>query len=486
MIYFYNTLSLKKESFKPLVKGEVKIYSCGPTVYDYPHIGNMRAYIFADVLRRLFEYHNYKVIHVINITDVGHLLVEDGGVNQDKIERSARRQRKTVKEIVEFYTQAFLRYLRLLHIKKPTYLPFASSHIQEQIAIIKALEEKGFTYLTEEGVYFDTSKLKKYGRFGGIDLSKENISRLKRSSFKKNASDFALWRFSKRSEKRQQEWPSPWGIGFPGWHSECLAMNRKYLGLPFDIHTGGVDHIATHHQNEIAQAEAVFGINPARYWLHSEFVLVNGEKMSKSRKNFITLDDIIKEGYEPLSLRYLYLQAHYRQKINFTFEALKAAQKSLYNLYRFIRKLSFIEEASKKINKKTKFTSATTTNQLINQIEHSFKSALNDDLNTAKALAVIFNFISTIEQKLTKEDILFDEVSQAKELIFKIDQVLGLVDEKKIFYKLPSEVEKLIQEREKYRCQKNYKKADEIRNYLKKVGWQIEDTKYGQFVFILH
>lgn len=480
MIYFYNTLGLKKEQFKPLVKGEVKIYSCGPTVYDYPHIGNMRAYVFADVLRKLFEYHNYKVTHVINITDVGHLLVEDGDINQDKIEKSAKIQKKSVKEVVDFYTQVFLRYLELLQIKRPTHLPFASRHIQEQIEIIKILEKKGFTYLTSEGVYFDTSKFNKYGGFGGIDLTEESVSRLETASFKRSLFDFALWRFSKPEEKRQQEWPSPWGIGFPGWHTECLAMDKKYLGLPFDIHTGGVDHIAVHHQNEIAQAEAAFGVNPARYWLHSEFVVVNDEKMSKSLKNFITLDDVVKEGYKPMALRFLYLQAHYRQKINFTFGALKAAQSSLQNIYRFIRKLSFVETSSK-IDKKAK--TSPQIEESMARFKVSFTDAINDDLNTPKALASLFTFISKIEEAILRGNITLEDIKRAKNLILKFDEVFGLINQQEILYELPLEIQELIIQRDHFRNQMDYQNADKIRNYLKKLGWQIEDTKYGQFTY---
>lgn len=480
MVYLYNTLTLTKEKFKPLVRGQVRIYSCGPTVYDFPHIGNMRAYVFSDVLRRLFEYHNYKVIQVINITDVGHLLVEDGNISQDKIENSARIQRKTVKEIIDFYTKVFLRYLNLLQIKKPTYMPFASQHISEQIKIIQILEKKGYTYLTDEGVYFDTSKLKIYGSFGGIDLTKEGVSRLEKSSFKKNQFDFALWRFSKPQEKRQQEWQSPWGIGFPGWHTECLAMDKKYLGLPFDIHTGGVDHISVHHQNEIAQAESAFGVNPARYWMHSEFVVVNEEKMSKSLKNFLTLDDIIKKGFEPLSLRLLYLQAHYRQKINFTFEALKAAQNSLQNLYRFMKKLSFIGSFTKSKAEKQIDLGIKTA---VSSYKNIFQKSIDDDLNTPKALAGLFDFITEIEKKLTAGLLNFNEAKLIKGTILKTDKVFGLFTKQETIYSLPAEIEKILSQREKLRFAGNYEKADKIRLKLLKQGWHIEDTKYGQFAY---
>src|SRR3990172_3734422 len=303
MIKLYNTLTRKKEVFKPLKKGQVGVYTCGPTVYWYQHIGNLRTYIFADILKRVFLYNNYKVKHIINVTDVGHL-TSDSDTGEDKIERAAKREGKTAKEIANYYFKVFRSDLDKLNVLEPNAWPKASEHIKEQIALIKNLEEKGFTYRTNDGIYFDTYKLRDYGKLAG--LRREGIKAGKRIAIgeKKNNTDFALWKFSGKPGLRQQEWNSPWGLGFPGWHVECSAMSMKYLGEQFDIHAGGIDLKSTHHPNEIAQSEAATGKKPfAFYWVHGAFLTVDGGRMGKSLGNAYTLADIKSKGYDPLALR---------------------------------------------------------------------------------------------------------------------------------------------------------------------------------------
>ncbi|HKZ34226.1 MAG TPA: cysteine--tRNA ligase, partial [Candidatus Nanoarchaeia archaeon] len=317
MIKLYNTLTRKKEVFKPLKKGQVGVYTCGPTVYWYQHIGNLRTYIFADILKRVFLYNNYKVKHIINVTDVGHL-TSDADTGEDKIERAAKREGKTAREIADYYLRIFQEDFKKLNILEPNSWPKATEHIKEQIELIKKLEEKGFTYKTNDGIYFNTGKLKDYGKLARLKI--RGLQAGKRISLgeKKNKTDFALWKFSPLGEKRQQEWDSPWGIGFPGWHIECSAMSMKYLGENFDIHTGGQDHIQIHHTNEIAQSEAATGKPFVRYWLHGAWLLFRGRKISKSLGGLYTISELEKLGFEPIDFRYLCLGTHYRKPLSFT------------------------------------------------------------------------------------------------------------------------------------------------------------------------
>ena len=324
-LYLFNTLGRQKQEFIPIKKGKVGLYTCGPTVYDYAHIGNLRSFIFEDILKRVLQYNNFKVKHAMNITDVGHL-VSDSDEGEDKMEKGSRRTGKTAWEIAKFYTLSFKKDLADLNVISPAVLCKATDHIKEQIALIKKLEKKGFTYQTVDGIYFDTSKLNDYGKLA--DLQHQELKAGIRVDLggKKNSSDFALWKFSPKHEKRQMEWKSPWGVGFPGWHIECSAMSVKYLGQPFDIHCGGIDHVPVHHTNEIAQSEAATGKPMANFWLHNEFLNLKDAKMSKSGENFITLPSLIEKGYSPLAYRYFLLQAHYRKQLIFSFEALTAAQ----------------------------------------------------------------------------------------------------------------------------------------------------------------
>ncbi|MFH1713053.1 MAG: cysteine--tRNA ligase, partial [Candidatus Jacksonbacteria bacterium] len=324
-LYFYNTLTRQKEKFTPINSDYVKLYACGPTVYDFAHIGHFRAYIFVDILRRVLRYNSCKIKHVMNITDVGHL-TDDADAGEDKMEKRAVEAKKTVWDIAKFYTDDFFDVMKLLNIERPEIVCKATLHIGEMIELIRQIEKNGYTYQTSDGVYFDTSKLGDYGKLARLNIKKlQEGARVEPNPEKKNLTDFALWKFSAPDSKRQMEWDSPWGSpanpagkGFPGWHIECTAMAHKYLGTDIDIHTGGIDHIPVHHTNEIAQAQGAYGRDIVRFWLHNEFVMVDGEKMSKSKKNFYTMADILKQRLDPLAFRYFFLQAHYRTPVNFT------------------------------------------------------------------------------------------------------------------------------------------------------------------------
>ena len=460
-----NTLTRKKEEFKPISGNEVNIYSCGPTVYDFAHVGNLRAYIFADVLKRTLLYNKYEVRHIMKITDVGHL-TGDRDMGRDKMELSAREQSKTAWEIASYYTDAFLSDIKKLNIILPDKLPKATDHIKEMIALIEALKKKGFTYATSDGIYFDTSKPKDYGKLAKLDIEglKEG-ARVETNAEKKNPTDFALWKLSvpkgahpelvEGSSKRQMEWKSPWGVGFPGWHIECSAMSTKYLGQPFDIHTGGVDHIPVHHTNEIAQSEAAYNKPLANFWLHSEFVMIDEGRMGKSEGNLIILQELKDKGYSPLAYRYFVLQGHYRSKLNFTFEALDGAQNTLNNLYSTLAEY-----------KEPKIGCA--------EFERQFLEAINDDLDTPKALAVMWNMTNS------------DYPGEAKlQSLFEFDKILGLSLKEtwqELRRPLPDEIQKLVQEREGARQNNNWEKADELRKKIEESGFEVKDTDKGPFV----
>ncbi len=453
MIKLYNTLGRKKQIFKPIKKNKVGLYSCGPTVYWYAHIGNLRSYIFADILKRTLKENNYKVKHIINITDVGHL-TSDADTGEDKLEIGAKREKKTAWQIAEFYTRAFKKDLEKLNIEKPTKWIKATDTIKEQIKFIQLLEKKGYTYQLEDGLYFDTSKIKDYGELTGKKERKlKGGARVKLIKGKRNITDFALWKFSKK--KRQMEWNSPWGIGFPGWHTECVVMAIKYLGIPFDIHTGGIDHIPTHHTNEIAQAKAGYNKKLANYWLHNEFIIQKGEKMAKSKGEITTLDKVIEKGFDPLAYRYLVLTSHYRSKLDFSWESLKSAQNTLNTLRKKTLKLKQTDGPVNRTGGVGKDSS---------QFREFFKY-INDDLDTPKAIALMWKLIK--EEKLNYKTIL------------EIDKIFGLnlKDLKEI--KVPSKVTKLAKEREKFRKEKNWQKADDIRKEIEELGFSIKDKANG-------
>jgi len=447
VLKLYNTLTRKKEVFKPLNPPNVGMYSCGPTVYWYQHVGNLKAYVFSDLLRRTLEFEGYKVKQVINVTDVGHL-TSDADEGEDKVEKAAKKEGKTAKEITRYYFDLFKKDLEKLNVKNPDVWCWATEHIKEQIELIKKLEEKGVTYRTSYGIYFDTSKIEDYGKLAR--LKKEGLQAGKRIELKekRNPTDFALWKFSPKNEKRQQEWPSPWGIGFPGWHIECSAMSMKYLGESFDIHTGGIDHIPIHHTNEIAQSETATGKKFVKYWLHENFLTLGGEKVSKSKGGLYTLTELEEKGFLPLTVRYFYLTAIYRKPLEFSLEVLENAQ----NSYKKLKNICAELKDDGKTNKK---------------YLNDFKKAIEDDLNTPKALAVLWKLVR-------------DKKAKGKyQTIKKIDEVLGLELLKKETIEIPEKVKKLAEEREKARKTKNFKLADELRQKIKKLGYWINDTPEG-------
>ncbi len=458
----YNTLTRKKEEFYPINKETVRIYSCGPTVYNYAHIGNLRTYIFMDILRRVLQYEGYKLKHVMNITDVGHL-VSDADEGEDKMVKTAREQQKSPWELAEYYTKVFFQDIEELNIQKPEVVPKATQHISEMIQFVQGLLEKGYGYETGDGIYFDIEKFEGYGKLSRINLDEQIAgARVEINEEKRHPADFALWK--KAPKEHIMQWPSPWGMGYPGWHIECSAMGRKYLGDFFDIHTGGVDHIPIHHENEIAQSEALLGKPAVKYWMHGEFLLVDNGKMSKSLGNTYTVSDLKGKGFNPLTFRYFCLNAHYRNKLNFTWSAMKAAQ-TAYN-----RLISGALE-----HKKAKEGKNEVDTEIINTFRNEFEEAIIDDLNIPKALGVVWNVVRSEK----KARALFD-------LLIEFDKVLGLdIDmagekvENVKEVELDDEIKELIEKRKQARKEKNWKLADEIRDKLKEMGVTLEDTPQG-------
>lgn len=465
---FHNTLSGEKEPFVPLAAPAVRMYNCGPTVYLEQHIGNLKPYVFADLLKRALTLWGYEVKQVINITDVGHL-VSDADEGEDKIEKGVRARGGTVEDLVRDVSDAFFADLDLLGINRASIaFPRATQYIGEQIALVQALEEKGYAYTIEDGVYFDTKKFKDYGKLGNIDIShlKEG-ARIGEVAGKRNAADFALWKFSPKGETRLQEWESPWGVGFPGWHLECTAMIFKLLGRQIDIHTGGVDHIPVHHNNEIAQAEAATQKQYVRYWMHEDFINIEGKKISKSLGNTIYLRNIVERGFNPLAYRYLLLTAHYRTLMNFTWTGLEGAQAALTRLYR-----TFFEELPQHGAPSPAFVKA-------------FTEAIGDDLDTPKAIALMWDML---------KDTGFSPAEKHGNLLYA-DRLLGLGlrDGKKRLgdmkslnvlpaSDLPSDVKALVDAREAARKEKDFAEADRLRGDLKTLGYEVADGPEGPSV----
>jgi cysteinyl-tRNA synthetase len=449
MLRIYNTLTRKKEGFKPVKKGKVGIYSCGPTVYLYQHIGNLRTYVFSDVLKRVLRYDKYQVKHVMNVTDVGHL-TSDADTGEDKIERAAKKQGKSAGEISNFYLNAFKKDLKKLNIIEPDVWPKATENIKEQVELIKKLEKKGYTYKTSDGIYFDTSKFPAYGKLAKLNLKNLKAGKRVGVGEKKNNTDFALWKFSEKQGVRQQEWKSPWGIGFPGWHLECSAMSMKYLGESFDIHTGGADHIQIHHTNEIAQSEAATGKKFVKYWMHAAWLLFKGEKVSKSKGGLYTISELEKKDFDPLVFRYLCLTTHYRKPLEFSIKKLEFAKNSYSRLKNRISEIK-----DKGINKK---------------YLEEFEEAIDDDLDMPGALQILWRLVRDGKTK--------GKLGSIK----KMDEVLGLDLLKKERMKIPEKIKTLVRERDKARKGKEWKKADELRRNINKLGYVIEDTDRGSLV----
>jgi cysteinyl-tRNA synthetase len=462
MLKLYNSLTRNIEEFVPIEKGKVRMYCCGPTVYNFQHIGNFRTFFFEDILLRVLKYNGYEVKYVMNITDVGHL-TSDEDEGEDKMEKSAKEQGKSVWELSEFYTDVFMRDVKLLNITQPDIYTKATDYIKEQISMVKCLEDKGYTYRTSDGIYYDTSKFPDYTKLAKLDVEgMREGARIEFSAEKRNTTDFALWKFSPKNEKRQMEWDSPWGVGFPGWHIECSAMSRAILGNHFDIHCGGIDHLPVHHTNELAQSEACTGEKYVNYWLHGEFLNMGDEKMSKSSGKFITLQTLIDDGYSPMDYRYFLLMAHYRKKLKFTFEALDSAKSGYKNLLSKIAALKNSDEG------------AVTDKTVLEGLKAKFTGAVNEDLNMPVAVSVLWDTLrnSSISSK--------DKLALALEF----DKVLGLkLNEadniQESIEEIPEEVKILAEKRLEAKRSKDFKLADELREQIKLLGFDVLDSKEG-------
>ncbi len=468
MLHLFNTLTRKKEVFRPIEPGRVGLYTCGPTVYHYAHIGNLRTYVFEDILRRVLEMNGYAVRHIMNITDVGHL-ISDADTGEDKMEKGAAREKKSVWEIAQFYTDRFQENMRALHIMEPHVWCKATDHIAEQIALIERLEKKGCTYRADDGIYFDTSTFPAYGKLARLNIEGQKAgARVAVAEGKRNPTDFALWKFSYSkgrsfdaaeddgATRRQMEWPSPWGVGFPGWHIECSAMAMKYLGEEFDIHTGGVDHVPVHHTNEIAQTEAATGKPFVHYWMHGEFLVLEGDaKMAKSAENFLTLQTLIDKGYDPLAYRYLLLTAHYRKKLKFSWTALDGAATALEGLRERLQE-----------NKRTREQENNTA--VPQTLKKQFLSHINDDLDMPGALALLWDVLKSKRTPAVK--IAF---AQMADHIFALDLFHSPSTD------VPADILALAKERDAARTEKNWARADELRKTIETKGWDVEDTPAG-------
>ena len=456
---FYNTLTRKKEEFHSIDEKRVRMYSCGPTVYSYAHIGNFRTYIFMDTLRRVLKYNGYELKHVMNITDVGHL-ESDADEGEDKMEKAARKEKKDPYEIANFYTKIFLKDMEKLNIDKPEIITKATENISQMIDYVKEIIKNGYAYETSKGIYFDISKLDKYPVLSNRKLDDQIAgARVDVDPEKKNPYDFALW--IKAPENHIMKWESPWGLSYPGWHLECSTMGRRFLGEEFDIHTGGVDHIPTHHENEIAQSKGATGKIPAHVWMHCEYLQVDGGKMSKSLGNTYTISQLQEKGISPLAFKLFCFTAHYRNKLNFTFEGAIASQKALNRLREgYLKELDGKDDIS---------------DDIIKKYENRFHEAINDDLNMPSAIGIVWEIIRS-EKKSAK----------FANILLKFDEVLGLdlINAKEYLEKsnkveIPDEIRELIQKRSQAKYEKNWEMADKIRDEIRKKGYLIKDTKNG-------
>ena len=462
-IYLYNTLTRKKEVFKPLSKKEVGLYTCGPTVYNFAHIGNLRTYLFEDVLKRVLEYNGYKVRQVMNVTDVGHL-TGDMDMGEDKMEKGAAREGKSAWEIADFYLQAFKKDLAALNILEPTTWCKATDNILEQIEMIEILEKKGFTYQTSDGIYFDTAKVKKYNKLSHLPLADlQEGARVEKNLEKKNPTDFALWKFSPMGAKRQMEWESPWGVGFPGWHIECSAMSLKYLAGELDIHCGGMDHINVHHTNEIAQSEAATGKPFFNYWLHGAFLnIVGGKKMAKNDGNFLTLEKtFIERQINPLVYRFAILNSHYRKPMEYSEEIINNAQKGFEHLRHQVNDLG------------------TAVGKISSGFKKKFLAAINDNLNMPQALAITQE---VLKSKLVSADKLATVLDFDKVLGLKLSSTHDIsITVDALVAEMPN-IEKLKDERNEARQKKDFVLADELRKKIEACGYIVKDTPNGSII----
>lgn len=451
----YNTLSHTIENFEPRDPSVVTMYACGPTVYDYTHIGHLRKYINDDLLRRALEMNGYDVRHVMNITDVGHLS-SDADSGEDKLEKGAKKFGRSVLEVAKFFENDFFTSVKAVNIKDPSVVARATEHIADQIELIEILEEKGFTYTTNEAVYFDVAKFPDYGALARLDLESQMEGAREEvvvDPQKRNPQDFALWFMTVgRFADHALHWPSPWGEGFPGWHIECSAMSMKYLGPQLDVHTGGVDHIPVHHTNERAQSEAASGVEFVKYWVHHAFLQVEGTKMSKSKENFYTIHDLEKKHISPLAFRYLVLQTHYRAEMNFTWKSVAGAQNALERLYDIAQSFSS-QQGDGCI-----------------EYDRDFEDAVSHDLNMPKALSIMWEMVRSKNSDHDKATSLY-----------KMDEVLGLQIREQVeaMQSIPEEVKKLIEKREEVRNQKQYGESDILRKEIEKMGYMVKDRPDG-------
>jgi cysteinyl-tRNA synthetase len=449
-LQLYDTYTRALRPFTPLRPPHVGLYACGPTVYNYAHIGNLRTYISEDLLRRTLEFNGCRVRHVINVTDVGHL-VSDADTGEDKMELGAQRTGKSAWEIAQLYEQAFKEDLAQLNVLPPTIWCRATEHIAEQIAFIQCIEARGYTYRTADGVYFDSSKMDDYGHLARLDVAGLQAGARVDVAEKRHPTDFALWKFSPPGQQRQMEWDSPWGVGFPGWHIECSAMSAKYLGAFFDIHCGGEDHIPVHHTNEIAQTQACHGTRLANFWFHAYFLVVEAERMSKSSGDFLRLQTLLDRGYDPLAYRYLCLNAHYRARLRFNWESLDGAARALQRL-------------------RTAVYQWGAPGQVDEDVVAQFMAQMHDDLNTPRALAVVWDLVKSERPDAVK-----------KATLLLLDQILGLklADWQPEAITIPAAVQALAAQRDAARDAKRWAEADALRDQIQAAGYTIADTPTG-------
>ncbi len=450
-LQLFDTYTRTVRPFEPLHPPEVGLYTCGPTVYDYAHIGNLRTYIFEDILKRVLEYNGYRVRHVMNITDVGHL-TSDADTGEDKMEKGSRRTGKTAWDIAAEYTRAFQSDLKHLNIVDPSIWCRATDHIEEQIEAIETIAANGYTYRTSDGIYFDTSKLPDYGYIGRLDLEGQKAGARVDVGEKRNPTDFALWKFSTPDVQRQMEWASPWGVGFPGWHIECTAMAAKYLGEYFDIHCGGEDHITVHHPNEIAQSEACFDTRLANFWMHGYFLQLDDSKMSKSSGEFLRIPTLIDHGYDPLAYRFFCLGAHYRAKLTFSWDSLDAAATAFQRL------------------RQASYEWGEPGDTVDSEYQARFLEHINSDLNMPRVLALVWEMVKSDLPPQVKKATLLD-----------FDRVLGLelAEWQPAVEVIPDEILAMVEQRQQARAEKRWKDADALRDAVIGAGYEIEDTAQG-------
>ena len=466
---FYNTLSKTKEEFKSVNPGKVGMYTCGPTVYDFIHIGNIRAYLLSDIIRRYLEYSGYEVRMIKNITDVGHLTADDiaqGDSGEDKMMKAANKEKKKPEDIAKFYEDYFRQVEKEMNILPAHYFPKATAHIPQMIKIIEGLLQKGFAYEKNGNVFFDVTKFPDYGKLSGNTLENLKVgARLEEHPDKKNPWDFALW--LKAPKEHLLKWESPWGVGYPGWHIECSAMSTEYLGNTLDIHTGGEDNIFPHHEAEIAQTECYTGQKFVNYWMHLRYLMVDGQKMSKSKGNFYKLDDIKEKGFSPMDFRLLLLSSHYRSQVNFTWDAMEQARRNLQNINDFV--LNIEAAATRNISADSLFN--------IKKYQEKFESSMDDDLNTPLALSILYEMINEANKLNIAGSLSYDDAKNILAFWKKMNSVFGLMLSGQA--EIPEEIKKLVKERENARQGKDFKKSDDLRALIEKKGFVLEDTKDG-------